>query len=258
MAKRNTVIVGNWKMNKTPAEAKKFFTEFKKLYTKNEEKITKNIKFGIAAPSVDLGVVKENKVKPSMFVVAQDVHAQAAGAFTGDLSISMIKSVGADSVVIGHSERRQYHGETDENVNEKAIVALENKLTPIVCIGETLAERKANKWKSVITKQVKGALKGLTVEQVKKVIVAYEPIWAIGTGVTASADQAQEACKHVRTRIAAAFDKTTANKVIIQYGGSVKPDNVKELMEKEDIDGALVGGASMEPDSFIKLLTLNK
>ena len=257
MANRKTVIVGNWKMNKTPAEAKKFMTQLNKLFKKNEGNIDKKVKFGIAAPSVDISTVKENKVG-SMIIAAQDVHTKESGAFTGDLSVSMIKSVGANAVVIGHSERRQYHGETDADVNAKALVALENKLLPIICIGETLEERKSNKWKAVINKQVKGALKGLTPEQVSKVVIAYEPIWAIGTGVTASADEAQEACKHVRARVAKEINEATAAKVIIQYGGSVKPENVAELMSKEDIDGALVGGASLEAESFIKLLTLNK
>lgn len=255
---RKQVIVGNWKMNKTPAEAKKFMTEFTRLFKSNNSKIAKSMKFGIAAPSVDLVTLKETKVAPSMIVAAQDVHAKASGAYTGDLAASMIKAVGANAVVIGHSERRQYHGETDKDVNAKTLVALENKMLPIVCIGETLAERKSNKWKSVITKQVKGALKGLTPEQVSKLVIAYEPIWAIGTGVTASAEQAQEACKHVRSRVAAESNKATAAKVVIQYGGSVKPENVQELMSKEDIDGALVGGASLDAKSFIKLLTLNK
>ena len=255
---RNTVIVGNWKMNKTPAEAKKFMTEFKKLYTANQSKIARSMKFGIAAPSVDLQTLKENKVKTSMIVAAEDMHQNASGAFTGDLSAAMIKAVGANAVVIGHSERRQYHGETDAIVNAKAKTALENKLLPIVCIGETLAERKSNKWRSVITKQVKGALKGISAEQAAKIVIAYEPIWAIGTGVTASAEQAQEACKHVRARVAAEVSKAVADKIIIQYGGSVKPENVAELMGKADIDGALVGGASLDAKSYIKLLTLNK
>ena len=255
---RKQVIVGNWKMNKTPAEAKKFMTEFARLFKSNESKIAKSMKFGIAAPSIDLVDLKAKKVKPAMIVAAQDVHAKESGAFTGDLSATMIKSVGANAVVIGHSERREYHGETDKDVNAKTVVALANKLLPIVCIGETLAERQSNKWKAVITKQVKGALKGLTPEQVSKIVIAYEPIWAIGTGVTASAEQAQEACAHVRSRVAAEVNKATAAKVVIQYGGSVKPENIVELMSKEDIDGALVGGASLEAKSFIKLLTLNK
>lgn len=258
MSKRNTVIVGNWKMNKTPTEAKDFLEKFSKLFETESSKINSSVKFGFGVPSVNLSVVSNNTIGSDMIVAAQDVHPKSNGAFTGDLSADMIKSVGANAVIIGHSERRQYHGETNEDVNAKTLVALEKGLLPILCIGETLEERKSNKWRDVITKQVSGGLKGMSPSQVEKIVIAYEPIWAIGTGVTASAEEAQEACSFVRERVAAEIDSATAEKIIIQYGGSVKPDNVAELMSKEDIDGALVGGASLEPNSFIKLLTLNK
>ena len=258
MSKRNTVIVGNWKMNKIPTEAKSFMEEFKKLYSNESSKIDSSVKFGLGVPSVNLSTIYSQSIGTEMIIAAQDVHAKENGAFTGDLSAAMIKSVGANAVIIGHSERRQYHGETDADVNAKTLTALKNDLLPIVCIGETLEERKADKWKDVITTQINGALKNMTSEQVKKLVIAYEPIWAIGTGVTASADEAQEACAFVRERIASEIDQDTADEVIIQYGGSVKPENVAELMSKDDIDGALVGGASLEANSFIKLLTLNK
>lgn len=254
---RKTVIVGNWKMNKTPAEAKKFMKEFKTLYQKNKDKI-KNTKFGIAAPSVDLSILKETKVIPSMIVAAEDVRAEASGAFTGDLSAAMVKTVGANAVVVGHSERREYHHETDKDINAKIKTIFENKMLPIFCIGETLDLRKNKKWKAHLTKQIKGGLKTLTEEHVSKLIIAYEPIWAIGTGVTASAQEAEEACKHVRNVVAKTTSAKAAEKVIIQYGGSVKPQNIVELLAKPNIDGALVGGASLEAKSYIKLLTLNK
>ena len=244
------VIVGNWKMNKTPAEAKKFMTEFNKLFKTNEAKISKNMKFGIAAPSVDLNIIKENKVKSTMIVAAQNVHEKDGGAFTGELTTSMVKAAGANAVVIGHSERRAMFNETDNSVNAKTKKVLEAKMLPIVCVGETLEEFESKKTKAVVKKQVKAALKGITDEEIKKIVIAYEPIWAIGTGKTATAAQAQEVCKYIRSLV----NKNT----VIQYGGSVKPDNIAELMSQPDINGALVGGASVDPKSFIKLLTLNK
>ena len=254
---RKTVIIGNWKMNKTPAEAKKFMKEFASLYTKNKEKI-KNTKFGLAVPSIDISIIKEQKVVPSMIVAAENVRSQASGAYTGDLSATMVKAVGANAVVIGHSERREYHYETDKDINAKIKTIFENKMLPIFCIGETLDLRKNKKWKAHLTKQIKGGLKDLSQEQVSKIVIAYEPIWAIGTGVTASALEAEEACKHVRNVVTKIFSQTVSDKVIIQYGGSVKPENISELLSKPNIDGALVGGASLEAKSYIKLLTLNK
>ena len=256
MSKRNLVIVGNWKMNKTPAEAEAFLKEFAALHAENKSKYAEGVEFGIAAPSVDLATLSANAVE-GMIVSAEDIHAQASGAFTGDLSAEMVKSVGANAVVLGHSERRQYHGETDADINAKTVTALSNGLLPIVCIGETLEQRESNTWKEVLKVQVEGALANLSDEQVSSLVIAYEPIWAIGTGVTASADQAQEACAYVREVVAGAFSQDVADAVRIQYGGSVKPANVAELMSKADIDGALVGGASLAADSFVKLLTLN-
>ena len=258
MSKRNLVIVGNWKMNKTPMESKEFFVEFNELYKKNNSKIVSGLRFGMAVPSIDISIVKENSNDYSMILAAEDVHEKESGAYTGDLSATMIKSVGANAVVIGHSERRQYHNETNKDINSKAFTAFKNELLPIICIGETLEQRKSNEWKNVISSQIEGTFKNFTKEQILKVIIAYEPIWAIGTGVTASADEAQEACQYVRQIISSQFSKEVAEQVIIQYGGSVKPANIEELMSKEDIDGALVGGASLEPESYFKLLTLNK
>ena len=244
---RNTVIVGNWKMNKTPAEAKAFMDEFAKLYAENKSLIGENVKFGIGAPAVDLSTVAAEAPNKEFLVAAENMHQEASGAFTGELSVEMIKAVGANAVILGHSERRAMFNETSEAVAAKAAVAIANGVTPIIAFGETLEEYEAGKTKDVVKKMVEESTKGL---DLSKVILAYEPIWAIGTGKTASAQDAQDVCKFVRS--------ITQEDVIIQYGGSVKPENVAELMGQEDIDGALVGGASMDPKSFIKLLTLNK
>ncbi len=249
MAKK-FVIIGNWKMNKTPAEAKKFMTEFKKLHTASKDKIAANMKFGIGAPSVDLAEVKAGKLSSSFIIAAQNMHFAENGAFTGELSAEMIKSVGANAVIIGHSERRAMFGETDETVNKKTIMALKKGLLPIVCVGETLEEFELKETKKVVKRQLAAALMGLSHEDVAKVIIAYEPIWAIGTGKTATSSQAEVVCKYIRS--------LTSEKTIIQYGGSVKPENIAELLEQPNIDGALVGGASVDPKSFLKLLTLNK
>lgn len=249
MAKK-IVIVGNWKMNKTVAEAKKFMSEFKKLYAANKDKIAANVKFGIGAPSIDLAEVKAGKVSSSMLVAAQNMHYAENGAYTGELSAAMIKSVGANAVIIGHSERRAMFNETDEDVNKKTITALQNGLLPIICVGETLEEYELRQTQKVVKKQLTAALKDLKSEDIAKVIIAYEPIWAIGTGKTATAAQAEVVCKYIRS--------LTSDKTVIQYGGSVKPENIAELLAQPNIDGALVGGASVDPKSFVKLLTLNK
>ena len=244
---RNTVIVGNWKMNKTPAEAKAFMDEFKKLFAANKDKIASNMKFGIGAPAVDLATLAEESKGMEFMVAAENMHEEKNGAFTGELSVEMIKAVGANSVILGHSERRAMFNETSEAVAKKAAVAIANGITPIIAFGETLEEYEKGTTKDVVKKMVLESTKGL---DLSKVVLAYEPIWAIGTGKTASAQDAQDVCKFVR--------EITQEDVIVQYGGSVKPDNVAELMSQPDIDGALVGGASLEADMFIKLLTLNK
>ena len=244
---RNTVIVGNWKMNKNPMEAKAFIDEFKTLYKENESLIGETMKFGIGAPSIDLATLETEMGTSNFIIAAQNMHEQANGAFTGELSVDMIKSVGANAVILGHSERRAMFNETSSSVAAKAQVAIENGLLPIIAFGETLEQYEAGETKEVVRKMVEESTKGL---DLSKVILAYEPIWAIGTGKTASSQDAQDICKFVRS--------ITQENVIIQYGGSVKPENVADLMSQEDIDGALVGGASMDPKSFIKLLTLNK
>lgn len=238
-------IVGNWKMNKNSKEAKEFVEEFKTLYEQEKDKILKNIKFGIAAPFVILQQLIEAQDIP---VFAQDVSYRDNGAFTGDISAKMLKDLGVTGVVIGHSERRQYHKETDLDVNKKVLKALELGLTPIVCVGETYEEYVSNLTKKVVDAQIKSSLK--SINDFSKVIIAYEPIWAIGTGQTATPEIAQEVCSFIRS--------ITAPNAIIQYGGSVNEKNVADLMGQKDIDGALVGGASLDAKSFVKLLTLGK
>lgn len=244
---RNTVIIGNWKMNKTPSEAKAFMDEFKTLFEANKSLIGDSMKFGIGAPSVDLTIVKEGAINSDFIIAAENMHEAVSGAFTGELSVEMIKAAGANAVILGHSERRAMFNETSSAVAAKAQVAIENGILPIIAFGETLEQYEAGNTKEVVKKMVEESTKGL---DLSKVVLAYEPIWAIGTGKTASAQDAQDVCEFIRS--------FTQEDVIIQYGGSVKPGNVAELMAQPDIDGALVGGASMDPESFIKLLTLNK
>ena len=257
MIKRNLVIIGNWKMNKTILDSTLFFTSFKKLYKKENKKIPLGTKFGFAVPSIFISLAKQEKINPQMVVACQNIHQKEFGAYTGEISAKMIKNIGANAVIIGHSERRKHFGETNKDVNEKTISALDKNLLPVVCVGETLEERNSNKWEKVVKKQIEFAFKNISKEHVKKVIIAYEPIWAIGTGIVASTKDAQNACKFIRDVIKKNFSEEVALKIIIQYGGSVKPNNIVNLMKQKDIDGALVGGASLDPRSFMKLLTLN-
>src|SRR5699024_8490575 len=187
-------------------------------------------------------------------ISAQTMHEADNGAFTGEISPTMLTDIGVSHVVIGHSERREYYGETNESVNKKTKAALTHGLVPIVCVGESLEQREANETMAVVEEQVTAALKDIAEADVKKVIIAYEPIWAIGTGKTATSEQANEVCSYIRSVVETVASNETAEELIIQYGGSVNPDNVDELLAKSDIDGALVGGASIEASSFIKLL----
>ncbi|UWD33952.1 triose-phosphate isomerase [Mesomycoplasma molare] len=241
---KKLVIIGNWKMNKNLHETQEFLSDFEKEYLNNKRKINKKIEFGIAAPFTNLFLLKDKIFKS----VAQNFSNFDSGAYTGEVSASMLKDLGVSMVVLGHSERRQYFNETNEVVNKKTLQAIKENITPIVCVGETLEEYEAGQTKDVIAKQLKESLAG--VEDFSKVIIAYEPVWAIGTGKTATAEIAQDICSFIR--------ENTSKKVVIQYGGSVSPSNIEELMSQKDINGALVGGASLKADSFIKLLTLNK
>ena len=251
---RKKVIAGNWKMNMLPGDALKFLEEFGPLVKDSTSTVV------LCVPYTDLFYVK-NFVRddmPWIHVGAQNMHYEASGAYTGEVSAEMLKAVECEYVIIGHSERRKYFAETDETVNKKIKKALEVGLKPIVCVGETLEQREAGAAKEVITTQVHLALEGLTGEQVKGVIIAYEPIWAIGTGKTATAEDANNSIIDARNQIAEDFGEDVAQEVIIQYGGSVKSSNAKELFTTSDIDGGLVGGASLKSEEFAKLVNYDK
>lgn len=246
---RKRVIAGNWKMNKTLAQAESFIDEVNKDIKPDE-----NVEAIICAPFVHLPSLVEKTKDSSVKIAAQNMHYEDDGAFTGEISPVMLNDIGVTHVVVGHSERREYYNETDETVNKKVHAAFKNSLIPIVCVGESLEQREANETMGHVETQVKAALEGLTAGQILETIIAYEPIWAIGTGKTATSDQANEVCTHVRKVVESLVGAEVAEKVVIQYGGSVNPDNIEELLGKSDIDGALVGGASVEAASFLRLV----
>ena len=246
---RRMLIAGNWKMNNSCAESVELVSQLKDILSASKE-----IDIVVAPPFTALGAVAAVLKGSPIGLSAQNVFWEESGAFTGEISTAMLKDVGCRYVIIGHSERRQYFSETDETVNKRLKAALKASLIPIVCIGETLAEREAEKTLPVIEQQLKGGLKGLSLEEMETVIIAYEPVWAIGTGKTATPDQAQEVHRFIRDIIARIFSKEIADDTRILYGGSVKPDNVDQLMVQLDIDGALVGGASLKADAFARIV----
>ncbi len=248
--KRTPIIAGNWKMNKTSAEASDLVRKL--VYAVRE---AKNREVVIAPPFTALQKVEEVIRGTNIALAAQNMHWEDKGAFTGEISAEMLLDLGCKYVIIGHSERRQYFGETDETVNKKVKQALVKGLLPILCVGETLAEREAGKLAEVISRQVTGGLKDITAEAMKKVVIAYEPVWAIGTGKTATPEQANEVHALIRNTVKSLYEAGIAEGLRIQYGGSVTPDNVSTLMAMPDIDGALVGGASLKPESFAALVT---
>ncbi len=245
---RRKVIAGNWKMNMLPNEAIEYIQAFEPLVKDAKAEVI------LCVPYTDLFYCLMNAQNTNIKIGAQNVHFEEKGAYTGEVSAKMLKSIGVEYVIIGHSERRQYFAETDETVNKKIKAALANGLKPIVCVGETLEQREAEKTVEIITNQTKLALEGLTSEQVKGIIIAYEPIWAIGTGKTATSEDANNSIKAIRKEIANIYGSEVAEEVIIQYGGSVKSSNAKELFACSDIDGGLVGGASLKPDEFSKIV----
>lgn len=208
----------------------------------------------ICSPALYIPTLKAVAADTALAIGAQTMHEAEEGAFTGEISPAQLESVGADYVVLGHSERREYYNETDEAVNRKVAAALAHTIVPIICCGETLSEREAEATNEKVTTQITKALTGFTAEEVKHMVIAYEPIWAIGTGKTATADQANEVCGVIRQVVAGLYDEPTAQAIRIQYGGSVKPENIDELLAKEHIDGALVGGASLQPASYLALV----
>ena len=247
---RTPLIAGNWKMFKTVHEAVVFVKELRVVV-----KDVGDVEIVVAPPFTAIHAAAEAVRNSNVAVAAQDLHWEREGAFTGEVSAVMVLEAGATSVIIGHSERRRLFGETDAIVNRKAQAAMSAGLTPIVCVGETLEEREKNQTLAVLDRQIKDGLDGFTAQQLSSLVVAYEPVWAIGTGKTATAAQAQEAHAHIRTRLRQWFGADAAERCRILYGGSVKPDNIRELIAEPDVDGGLVGGASLDVRSFGALVT---
>jgi triosephosphate isomerase len=246
---RTPIMAGNWKMFKTNAEATAFIAEVKAAVAQ-----VQGVEAVVCAPFTALPALVAATAGTAVAVGAQNMHWEASGAYTGEISGAMLAELGVKYVIIGHSERRQYYAETDETVNKKAHAAFHYGLTPIVCVGEKLEEREAGQTKGVCRVQTVAALAGLTPEQVATVVIAYEPIWAIGTGKSSTADDANEVIGYIRSVVAEQHGADAAQRIRIQYGGSVKPANVREFMSAPQIDGALVGGASLEPASYVALV----
>ncbi len=248
---RRKVIAGNWKMNMLPNEAISFIEKLTPMVKETKNEVI------LCVPYTDLFYALLNVQGTNIKIGAQNMHWEEKGAYTGEISGKMLKSIGVEYVIIGHSERRQYFAETDETVNKKIKAAHANGLTPIVCVGETLEQKESGKTEEIITAQTEKALQGLTPEQIKNTIIAYEPIWAIGTGKTATSEDANNSIKSIRNKICQIYGQNVGNGVIIQYGGSVKSTNCKELFTTSDIDGGLVGGASLDPEEFAKIINFN-
>jgi triosephosphate isomerase len=249
MSARRSLIAGNWKMHGTRAEAEGLISALKaKLAQVTDREVV------VAPPFTALETVSRLLAGSAIRWAAQNLHWEPKGAFTGEVSGSMLKELGCTYVIIGHSERRQYFGETDDSVQRRVLAAQREGLLPIVCVGETLAERERNETLAVIERQVRGALQEQEKAAIKNMVIAYEPVWAVGTGRTATPTQAQEVHATIRRLLAEKFSQASAEAVRILYGGSVKPDNIDRLMAEKDIDGALVGGASLEADSFARIV----
>jgi len=247
---REAIIVGNLKMNKNNAETQAFFEEV------DPAAVSDKALYGIGAPFTDLKTALDNA--KNLIVAAENVHFEDSGAFTGEVSVPMLEELGVKYCIIGHSERRQMFGDTDETVNKKAKKLLAAGMTPILCIGETEEEYDAGKTKDVITSQLNGSLADIPADEYKNIVIAYEPIWAIGTGKSASVEIAEDCCRLVRDVVRDMVGEEAAEAVRIQYGGSVKPGNIVEYMAQPDIDGALIGGASLKPDSFLEIIEKTK
>ncbi len=242
---RKTVIAGNWKMNMTPAETTAFITELAPMVAGKD-----GCDIVLCVPFVDIAAAVEAAKGTNVKIGAENVHFKESGAYTGEISAKMLNSCGVEYVVIGHSERRQYFGETDQTVNLRTLAAVNAGLTAIVCVGETLEQRELGYTETLLKYQTKMALTGLTADQLKNVIIAYEPVWAIGTGVTATADQADEGNGYVRAAVAEMFGAAAAEAITVQYGGSMNPKNAAELLSKVNVDGGLIGGASLKTADF--------
>ena len=245
---RKPIIAGNWKMNKTAAEAKTLIEELKPLVAKSKPEVV------VCVPYTDLWAVKEAIAGSKIRLGAENVAWADGGAFTGEISADMLKEIGVEYVIIGHSERRQYFGETDESVNKRLKQALVKGLKPIVCVGETLSEREKNRTKRVLKKQVLEGFKDVTAEDFNNIVIAYEPVWAIGTGKTATAEDANKTIGYIRSLVKKTWGAEVAKALHIQYGGSMKPSNAKELMAERNIDGGLIGGAALKAQDFAAIV----
>ncbi len=249
---RRKVIAGNWKMNMLPNEAIDFIQELTPLVKDTKNDVV------LCVPYIDLFYSLLHVQGTNIKIGAQNMHWEEKGAYTGEVSASMLKSIGVEYVIIGHSERRQYFNETDETVNKKIKSALLHGLKPIVCVGETLEQREAGETEKIVTNQIAKAFEGIASENLENIIVAYEPIWAIGTGKTATKEDANNTIMQIRKKLAEIYGQNEAEGVIIQYGGSVKSSNAKELFEMSDIDGGLVGGASLKAEEFSKIVKFDE
>ena len=249
---RKAIIAGNWKMNKTPEEAKALVTELKPLVADASCDVV------VCVPAVDIFAVREAAEGSNIHVGAENVHWAKSGAYTGEISADMLKACGVEYVIIGHSERRQYFGETDKTVNKRVLAAVEAGLKVILCVGENKEEREAGYTDALVEYQTLIALNGLTAEQVADVVIAYEPVWAIGTGLTATDEQANETIGVIRSAVARKYGRETGDCIRIQYGGSMNPKNVKGLMAQTEIDGGLIGGASLKAPDFSLVVNYDK
>ena len=245
---RTPIIAGNWKMNKTPAEATQLIQELKPLVKDAKSTVV------VCVPALCVHAAKQAARGSKIKVGVQNMHWAASGAYTGELSADMCKACGVDYVIVGHSERRQYFGETDETVNKRALAVVRAGMTPIICVGERKEQREAGYTDALVEYQILIALTGMTADEVKKVVIAYEPVWAIGTGLTATDEQANETIGVIRAALARKYGKRVADKVRIQYGGSMKPSNVDGLMKQPEIDGGLIGGASLKAEDFARIV----
>lgn len=251
---RKAYIAGNWKMNMTPSEGKAYAAALRKAC----EEAGADVKIMIAPPFVTIPAVLEAVKGSNIIVAAQNMADHKSGAYTGEVAPAMLLDLGVKTVILGHSERRQYYGETNEIINGKVLLALEMGMDVDLCVGETLEEREGGKLEEVLEAQLRVGLKNVKAEEMDRITIAYEPVWAIGTGKTATPEDADVAHAYIRGVIASMYSKDIAEKLIIQYGGSVKAGNVKALMAKENIDGALVGGASLSVEQFLPIITFNK
>ncbi len=246
---RKTIIAGNWKMNMTASDTKKYAEEMKKLMTR-----AKWCETVLCVPACNLSVAARAFKDLRISVGAENLYYEEKGAYTGEISAAMLKDLGVKYVIVGHSERRQLFGETDAAVNRKVHAALDAGINPIICVGESLAQREADLTHEWIALQVKSALSGVAAEKMRRCVIAYEPIWAIGTGKTATAEQAGEVCSFIRATIRGLYGARVARSVTIQYGGSMNPDNAHDLLAQPDVDGGLIGGASLKPAQFVEII----